>query len=147
MCCDLIAILPVHYFQRLPTFPCLQTWWNSVHGTKMYVTIQYVYIVTRGFEFTFISVIHLILSRSRHTTLAFNSFWSIFGYNGGFSSYCLCKFMLKQVLLPVTYILTLNNWKKYKLAVTPLQIYIYKNLMPHMTFYSSYNSWYSDPPI
>ena len=33
----------------------------SVHGTKMYVTVQYVYIVTRGSELMFIGVIHLTL--------------------------------------------------------------------------------------
>ena len=56
------------------------------HGTKMYVTVQHVYIVTRDSEFMFIGVIHLILSRSRHPTLTFHSFWSIFRYNGVFSS-------------------------------------------------------------
>ena len=88
-CCDFIKTLPMHKLQHLPTLPCLQTSWSSVHGTKMYVTVQYVYIVTRGSEFKFIGLIHLILSRSRHTTLAFNAFWSIFRYNGGFSWYTL----------------------------------------------------------
>ena len=41
------------------------------------ITVQYVYIVTRGSELMFIGVIHLIFSRSRHTTLAFYSFESI----------------------------------------------------------------------
>ncbi len=89
LCCDVSATLPVHYFQRLPTFPCLQTSWTSVNGTKVYVTVQYIYIVTRGSDLMFIGVIYLILSLSRHTTFAFNSFWSIFRYNGGFSSYTI----------------------------------------------------------
>jgi hypothetical protein len=89
LCCDFITTLPVHYLQRLSTLPCLQTSWSSVHGTKMYVTVQYVYIVTRGSELMFIGVIHLILSRSRQTTLVFYSVWSIFRYNAGFSSYTL----------------------------------------------------------
>ncbi len=89
LCCDFIATLPVHYFQRFTTLPCLQTSWSSVHGIKMYVTVQYVYIVMRGSDFMLIGLIHLILSRSRHATLAFYSFRSIFRYNGGFSSYTL----------------------------------------------------------
>ncbi len=89
LCCDFITTLPVLYLQCLPTLPCLQTSWSSVHGTKMYVTVRYVYIVTQGSELMFIGVIHLSLSRSRHTTLAFFSFRSILCYNGGFSSYTL----------------------------------------------------------
>ncbi len=83
------VLILLQYFQCLPTLPCLQTSWTSLHGTKVKVTVQYVYIVTRGFELMFIGVIHLILSRSRHTTLALYSFRSISRYNGWFSSYTI----------------------------------------------------------
>jgi hypothetical protein len=84
---DLTIHFPTYFgvVISLQHFPCItysaflryHASWSSVHGTKMYVTVQYVYIVTRGSELMFIGVIHLIFSRSRHTTLAFYSFESI----------------------------------------------------------------------